>query len=208
MVGISTGVSAMTAIGLSPDFASAFVIGVEPLRESLGAQLARHGLKPRFDRRVTLGDLGTGVRSRIGYRFDQAVREADRAVLLVGSGVACAAIAWWSRLSPAQYTDRVAGALFFAAEEAGQGDAMAFASPAAPLTFPSAVVQGFADRPNPARAADLALGWGSHVVDARAAAIRDVGDRAKPIHWLQRTMRDWTAAIVEHDIRIASAIAG
>jgi uncharacterized protein len=206
MVEAPTGESAMTALGLTPDFASAFVIGVEPQRGLLGARLARQGLKPRFDRQVTLGDLGAGARSRIGYRIDQAVREADRAVLLVGSGVACAAIAWWSRLSPAHYTDRVAGALFFAAEETGQGDATAFASPAAPLNFPSAVVQGFADRPDPARAAGLALGWGSHVVDDSAAAIRAVGDRARPLHWLQRTMRDWTAAIVEHDIRTASAI--
>ena len=51
-------------------------------------------------------------RTALAARIDAAVSEADRAVMLIAEGAACAAAAWWARLSPRCYTAGVSGALF------------------------------------------------------------------------------------------------
>lgn len=182
---------------------SSFVIGIESGLGSLASSLGRAVTLPRFDRLLALDPSSAAARSRFAYRLDAAVREADRAVLLVGSGIACPAIAWWARLSPRQYTSRVAGALFFA-PEAGRSEVHgAFASPRERLGFPSIVLGDPASEPDAA----LAAGWGSEVI-AYGTDDESLPAGAKPWHWVQRTVRHWTAAIVEHDVRLAASLAG
>lgn len=200
-----TALAITSAFGSAPGFRSAYVIGLLP-EAGLAERLAAHGLLPRIDRRLTLDDNAAANRSRIGYRIDQAVREADRAILFVGSGVACAAIAWWTRLSPRHYADRVAGALFYAPED-GQGEAAAqFASPSSRLRYPSAVIDGFAARPDAITVARLANDWGSQIVGG-APTLPGAATKP-PAHWLNRTLRSWTASIVEHEVRAVSATTG
>jgi len=60
---------------------------------------------------VPLDVRSAADRTRWAARLDDAVRGADRAVLLVADGLGCAASAWWARLSPADYVARIAGAI-------------------------------------------------------------------------------------------------
>ena len=60
---------------------------------------------------VPLDVRSVADRTRWAAKLDDAVRGADRAVLLVADGLGCAASAWWARLSPGDYVARIAGAI-------------------------------------------------------------------------------------------------
>ena len=86
--------------------------GAEPAwARSLGWPAAGHAAVP-------LSVRSRADRKLWAARLDQAVRAADRQVLLVAEGLGCAASAWWARLSPRHDTARVSGALMFAGERA------------------------------------------------------------------------------------------
>lgn len=122
--------------------------------------------------------------------IDDAVAGADRAVLLIAEGIGCAATAWWARLSPRSYVERVAGALLID-PEAGAG-AAPYASPRSRLPFPSLVLGTGLD------AQHLSGEWGSRLLAAPALPA------AAPRNGLLRTvMQRFTTAIVEGDVNRA-----
>ena len=137
-------------------------------------------------------------------RLDQAVRDADRAVLLVADGIGCQASAWWARLSPADYVARIAGAVLFAPgpAQAGPNGRDLFASPQERLPFPSLLFQPQAD----AGAQALVDDWGSRLVIGARERQRLGGTTA----WshAQRLFVRLTSQVVEHDIRRARELAG
>lgn len=138
-------------------------------------------------------------------RLDQAVRSADRAVLLVADGLGCTASAWWARLSPAQDVDRVAGALMFAPADAAGAERRAglFASPAIALPFPSLVIRPD-HAPETLRLATDA--WGSRVV----TGARQRQPRAGAAAWrhAERLFLRLTSHVVAHDVGRAEALVG
>lgn len=99
-------------------------------------------------------------------RLDEAVRCADRPVVLAAWGVGCFALAWWARLTPAPYLERVAGALLIAplgsAVVAARGTE--FLCPRTLFSFPSVVIEQDDEE---ARARGLAESWGSRLMDLR-----------------------------------------
>jgi predicted alpha/beta hydrolase family esterase len=131
-------------------------------------------------------------------RLDEAVRRADKPVLLVADGESCFAAAWWARLSPASYVARVAGALLFAPQE--RGDPARFASPRGSLPFPSTIIDGRArlDR----RTLALAEGWGSDLLERGWEAPGD----ARGWQQAQALLTRLTAQIVERRMRVADAL--
>jgi uncharacterized protein len=138
-------------------------------------------------------------RNLLGAKLDEAVTQADRAVLLIAQGAGCFATAWWARLSPASYVSRVAGALFVE-PDAREGDVESlldtFASPRTTLPFPSIVVQG---REAPQLGA-IAADWGSRVVTDVSADTT-----------FRRTLRvieRFTASVVEREVRAAQTLLG
>ncbi|MEI9926724.1 MAG: alpha/beta hydrolase [Sphingomonas sp.] len=60
---------------------------------------------------VDVGPRRASRRNLWATRLDEAVRRAERPVIIVAYGVSCFALTWWARLSPAPYFERVAGAL-------------------------------------------------------------------------------------------------
>ncbi|MES2989309.1 MAG: alpha/beta hydrolase [Pseudomonadota bacterium] len=149
---------------------------------------------PRFgDTHVDFAADTPNQRNIWATRMDEAVRRADKPVLLIASGESCAAAAWWARLSPADYVSKVAGALLFA-PRGPEGDM--FASPRTPLPFPSAVVERNTTR----RALALAESWGSGLLEDGWHA---EGDSA----WqqAQAAVMRLTARVVERDMRVARA---
>ncbi|WP_343525946.1 alpha/beta hydrolase [Sphingomonas sp.] len=128
-------------------------------------------------------------------RLDQAVAQADRAVLLVAESSACLASIWWARLSPSHYVSRVAGALFFHPPSVEALDGVRgqmFASPDAVLPFPSLVVD---DAPN---GHALATRCGGQLIAAPSAAPPPTG------MWRQthRLIERLSTSVVEQDMRI------
>lgn len=128
-------------------------------------------------------------------RLDEAVRRADKPVLLIASGESCFATACWARLSPASYVSRVAGALLFTPHARKGGDPERFASPRIVLPFPTAIVQG--QRAPDARILALADSWGSRFLDQPRAPAASAWDQA------QDAILRLTARVVERDMRIA-----
>jgi uncharacterized protein len=109
-------------------------------------------------------ELGGG-RNLWAARLDEAVRLADARVTLVAHGVGCFAVAWWARLSPACYVEKVAGALFvrpLARVMAASPD-QRFAGPNTRLPFASQLIDSGAD------AVALAREWGSRLLDSPGA---------------------------------------
>ncbi|MDP1028595.1 alpha/beta hydrolase [Sphingomonas sp. KR1UV-12] len=150
---------------------------------------------------VPLSVRSAGDRTRWAARLDTAVRGADRAVLLVADGLGCAASAWWARLSPADYVDRIAGALLFAPNEGAEPGL--FDSPQTRLPFPSLVIQpGAAATPVQAAVDD----WGSRLVIG--ARERQRGSGAVAWRQAQRLFLRLTEQVVAHDVDRAHAIAG
>lgn len=122
--------------------------------------------------RVELGMWATPHRNAWVTKLDQAIRHARWPVVLAAHSLGCLAVAWWAELSGQPYGWPVAGALLVApadVDREGAPDALkAFApSPVNPLPFPSIVVAS-SDDPwiDLDHARNLAVGWGSHFVDA------------------------------------------
>lgn len=122
--------------------------------------------------RVELGMWNTPHRNAWVTKLDQAIRSAQAPVVLAAHSLGCLAVAWWAELTHQPYGWPVAGALLVAPADVDRADAQpelaAFGpSPTKPLPFPSIVV---ASRDDPwitiERAHSLAVGWGSHFVDA------------------------------------------
>lgn len=126
-------------------------------------------------------------RTQTASRIDRAILDADRAVLLLGQGIGCAAAAWWARLSPRSYVERVAGAVLIA-PDAADTDGMRFASPRSALPFPSLVL-GATDT-----AQRLSTEWGGRLIDGPVP----VSER-RPTRRLQAMILRFTGAIVERD---------
>lgn len=141
-------------------------------------------------------------------QLDDAVMQADRAVLFVAEGVGCFAASWWARLSPSHYVSKVAGAVLLDPVAPPQdGDKRPlFASPAVALPFPSLVLT---DRDRDL-ALDPALGahvdaWGSRML--AGGRQRAAGD---PRAWssAQRLVRRIGRAVIANDLRRARALRG
>jgi hypothetical protein len=144
-------------------------------------------------------------RNLLGARLDAAVTRAEGAVLLVAEGASCFATAWWARLSPASYVERVSGALFFdPIEDEGESVEIllaTFASPRTRLPFPS-IVLGGEDRRSAlaSRVRALADNWGSGLVaNARIA-------EARPMRRTRGIIERFTAGVVAREVRAASAL--
>lgn len=148
----------------------------------------------RDARHVAIHSHTVAQRNLTASRIDAAINEADRAVLLIAQGAGCLAAAWWARLSPRSYVDRVAGALLVA-PEARLVDAGAFASPSSSLPFPSIVV-GADDASQ-----RLAGAWGSRLVDGPLP----IGQQQTSSRF-QSIITRFTSAIVESDVRAAKRL--
>ncbi|WP_034161057.1 alpha/beta hydrolase [Sphingomonas sp. ERG5] len=139
-------------------------------------------------------------------RLDEAVRRAERPVLLVASGASCFAAAWWARLSPSYYVSQVAGALLF--DPLGHGGdaevAERFASPHIALPFPSAIIGRDTRRDSREPLHLLAEGWGGAILDMAADQDQlDAGGAWQQAHaFISRA----TARVVERRMRVADAL--
>lgn len=145
-------------------------------------------------------------------QLDDAVAQADRAVLFVAEGVGCFAASWWARLSPSHYVSKVAGAVLLdpVTPPLDPDRRQLFASPAVALPFPSLVLTGDdADlSSDPALGAHVD-GWGSRLLAGGRQRIVD--DRtADPRAWLsaQRLVRRISRAVIANDLRRARALRG
>lgn len=122
--------------------------------------------------RVELGMWNTPHRNAWVTKLDQAIRSAQAPVVLAAHSLGCLAVAWWAELTRQPYGWPVAGALLVAPADVdrpgAQSELATFGpTPLTPLPFPSIVVAS-SDDPWIAieRAHSLAVGWGSHFVDA------------------------------------------
>jgi hypothetical protein len=136
----------------------------------------------RPDRQLLAGagqivEIGAqGGRNLWAARLDEAVRLAERPVVIVAYGVSCFAVAWWARLSPTTYVEKVAGAVFV--RPLGNGTVSAeqrFDGPKIRMAFPSILADTGAE------AAALARDWGSRLAGSQAL---------RPIAELLATLRD------------------
>lgn len=142
--------------------------------------------------RIEIGERGGGSRNVWATQLDEAVRHAERPVLLVAHGVGCLALAWWAKLSPAPYVERVAAALLVRPAE-GPAHAREFARPKTLFPFPSVVIDRGDDRQATAQAMDFAASCGSRFIHGgEEAAVNREG-----------IFRRVTAMIVEHEVRVA-----
>lgn len=158
--------------------------GAEPAwARSLGWPAAGHAAVP-------LAVRSRADRKLWAARLDQAVRAADRQVLLVAEGLGCAASAWWARLSPRHDIARVSGALMFAGERV---DDSLFASPDVPLPFPTLLLGGAEAR-----------GWGGQTVSAPEAPRGDLPAWRQA----QRLFRRWAGHVAEQDVARVVALRG
>jgi len=98
-------------------------------------------------------------------RLDEAVRRAERPAVIVAYGVSCFALAWWARLSPTPYVERVTGALlvrpFGASIAVSSQGARTYMGPKTLFPFRSIVV---GDGDGDERAQVLARSWGSDFI--------------------------------------------
>lgn len=141
--------------------------------------------------RATLLPVGSDAdRTMLGARIDRFVSEADRQVILLAHGAGCRAAAWWARLSPSHYVQRVAGAILLhpMVDDAGTR----FASPATLLPFRSMTLD------STGRIETLAREWGSEVMP---------GDSAARGGGLLRLIDRLSGAVVAHDVRTAEKLA-
>lgn len=161
---------------------------------------ARFGPSPALDAVPALRGarhvmIDSTMRGRVvAARIDAAIREADRAVMLVAHGTNCLVAAWWARLSPRDDVSRIAGALMLAPDDR-QPVSGAFAAPRARLPFPSLVV-GADDASQ-----RLAAEWGSRLVDGPLPL-----ERAGISRRLQSMVLRFTSAIVEQDVIVAERL--
>ncbi len=122
--------------------------------------------------RVELGMWNAPHRNAWVTRLDQAIRAAEKPVVLAAHSLGCLAVAWWAELASQPFGWPVAGALLVAPadvdRDAAHPDLRAFApTPRKLLPFPSILVAS-TDDPwiGIDRARALADRWGSHFVDA------------------------------------------
>ncbi|RHW16498.1 hypothetical protein D1610_15520 [Sphingomonas gilva] len=153
------------------------------------------------DEHVPFAAANAHQRNASAAHLDDAVARAARPVLLVAEGASCFAAAWWARLSPSSYVERVAGALLFnpiSEDEREVADNMrTFASPRSVLPFPSILL----DRdPVSDRLRTIANDWGSRLAD-RGDLVRLAAPRVSPWRQAQRMIERYTAAVVKRDIR-------
>lgn len=133
-------------------------------------------------------------------RLDEAVRHADKPVLLIASGESCHAAAWWARLSPADYVSKVAGALLFTPPDASD-ELLArsgLAAPAIKLPFPSAIVEPSAQ----STIQTLAARWGSEFLDHH----EHLHSANRRWQNAQAALLRLTARVVDHDLRLADTL--
>jgi hypothetical protein len=133
-------------------------------------------------------------RTAMAARIDAAVSISDRAVMFLAQGSACAAAAWWARLSPKSYTAKVSGALLVAPEGTGL-NRRGFASPKMILPFPSILV-GADDETQ-----RLGVEWGSRLIDGPLLTAA-----AAPTGRLRTIIERFTSAVVERDVEAAYRI--
>lgn len=143
-------------------------------------------------------------RNMLAARLDAAVTGTDRAVLILAEGASCFATAWWARLSPRSYVERVAGALFLDPVDEARGVARlleTFASPRTALPFPSVVLEGEAARQAALPELHvLAASWGS-------GAIASEQDDT-PLARTRRVIERFTAQVVDQDVRRGRGLLG
>jgi hypothetical protein len=113
---------------------------------------------------------GRSGRNLWAAKLDEAVRLAEEPVFLVAHGVSCFAVAWWARLSPASYVEKVAGALFIhpLGSAVQASPEQLFAGPSIRVPFPSVIADRVAD------ASELARSWGSRFIET--SAVRPVSE--------------------------------
>lgn len=162
------------------------------------------GWPPEGVRHLTGGSATRSDRARLAARLDAAVTGSDRSVLLIASGLSCFAVSWWARLSPANYAERVAGALLFAPADARRDLRARFAAPQIAMPFTSLVIDG-APHDKDEDLQRIAADWGSSLLRTR--------DRGAPLpgsSWrqAQRLFRRFTAAVIEHDVERGHALRG
>ncbi|UUX99348.1 alpha/beta hydrolase [Sphingomonas sp. J315] len=192
----------MTALTLAAPTSRFSVLTIADRHAGAPVWSDRLGWPLHGDNHVALDARDASRRNVWASRIDDAVLHADRAVLMVAEGVGCAAAAWWARLSPRHYADRVAGALLFdPVAPTGETGAL-FASPGVVLPFPSMVVTARNRVAAPGDMQDLIDGWGSRLM---------IADRHRaPGAWqaAQRLLSRMTAAVVARDIDRGMALRG
>jgi predicted alpha/beta hydrolase family esterase len=144
-------------------------------------------------------DSSEAMRNLWAARLDSAVLRADRAVLLLAEGASCLAAAWWSRLSPTNYVERVAGAVLLPDDQPRRREARMLASPERPLPFPSIAVK----REALGAWGNSAASWGSETLTLPD----DIGVDGDTSVWqhAQSFLSRVSAGIVARDIRAARA---
>lgn len=192
----------MTALTLADPSARFSVLTITDRDAPAPIWSARLGWPIAGDHHIMLDARDASRRNIWASRIDNAVLHADRAVLLVAEGLGCAAAAWWARLSPRHYADRVAGALLFD-PVAPKGDAGALlASPGIALPFPSMVVTARNRLAAPNEMQQLVDGWGSRLMIAERQRAPGAWQAA------QRLLSRMTAAVVARDIDRGMALRG
>ncbi len=118
---------------------------------------------------LELGARGGG-RNLWAARLDEAVRLLEQPVVLVAHGIGCFAVAWWARLSPASYVERVAGAVFVEPLRSAVAATpeQRFAGPHTRLPFPSLLAD------NAIEAGEVARDWGSALLAGPLPALGDL----------------------------------
>lgn len=192
----------MTALTLANPAARFSVLTIADRHAGVPVWSDRLGWPLQGDNHVALDARDASRRNIWASRIDDIVLHADRAVLLVAEGVGCAAAAWWARLSPRHYADRVAGALLFdPVAPTGEAGAL-LASPGVILPFPSMVVTARNKLAAPDDIQGLVDGWGSQLMIAERPRSPGAWNAA------QRLLSRMTAAVVARDIDRGLALRG
>ena len=196
----------MFAIAANDRFAPFSIVAISDARQSEPTWRTMFGWPANDPRTIPIAARSRAERKIWAARVDQAVCAADRPVLLVADGIGCAASAWWGRLSPSDYVSKIAGALLFAprgADVTRDGDTDLFASPTAPLPFPSIVISPQGD----AGQVDAAVeSWGSRLI----AGHRDRHVTRETNAWrqAQRLFLRVTQQVAAHEVGRAEALIG
>ncbi|WP_058756771.1 alpha/beta hydrolase [Sphingomonas endophytica] len=196
----------MFAIAANDRFAPFSIVAVSDAGRPEPTWRTMFGWPADDPRTIPLTARSRAQRKIWAARMDQAVCGSQRPVLLVADGLGCAASAWWGRLSPSDYVSRIAGALLFAPrghEPAGDGDPDLFASPPAPLPFPSVVIQ---PRDTAARVDTAIATWGSRIVEGHRD--RHVARETGAWRQAQRLFLRMTQQVAAHEVDRAKALIG